>query len=167
MSTESIVQSLDAVEARKQAVERRRSAGLRELVAAMDEREWRKSGLSLEEWAALKRERASARAARAAARQQAEEQKAAAVAAFCESHAPAAVGGLPDATAVALALSEKHVGGKAVRMSQLLQEAHLATAECAVSNKFLPAWGLAYRYTSSMVGTAAKLRSMADSSGGA
>ena len=39
--------------------------------------------------------------------------------------------GLPDATAVALALSEKHAGGKAVRMSQLLQEAHLATAEDA------------------------------------
>ncbi len=55
MSIESIVQSLDAAEARKQAVERRRSAELRELAAAMDERDRRKSGLRPEEWADLKR----------------------------------------------------------------------------------------------------------------
>ena len=75
MSIESIVQSLDAAEARKQAVERRRSAELGELFAAVDERERRKSGLSPEEWADLKRERASAREALPAARQQAKEQR--------------------------------------------------------------------------------------------
>ena len=68
MSIESMVQSLDAAEARKQAVERRRSAVLRELAAAMDERDRRKSGLRPEEWADLKRERASAREALRAAR---------------------------------------------------------------------------------------------------
>ena len=75
MSIESIVQSLDAAEARKQAVERRRSAVLRELAAAMDERDRRKSGLSPEEWADLKRERASAREALRAARQHAKKQR--------------------------------------------------------------------------------------------
>ena len=63
-----MVQSLDAFEARKQTVERRRSAELRELAAAMDERDRRKSGLRPEEWADLKRERASAREALRAAR---------------------------------------------------------------------------------------------------
>ena len=128
---EQIIRSLDASEAKKQAEERRRNAELRELVAAVDERDRSKSGLSPEEWAALKPARASAREALRAARQQAKDQQAAAVAAFCESHAPAAVLGLPDATAVALALSEKHVGGKAMRMAQLLQEAPLATTEDA------------------------------------
>ncbi len=71
MSIESMVQSLGAFEARKQTVERRRSAELRETVAAMDERDWRKSDLSPEKWADLKRERASAREALRAARQQA------------------------------------------------------------------------------------------------
>ena len=70
-----MVQSLDAFEARKQTVECRRSAELGETVAAMDERDWRKSGLSPEEWADLKRERASAREALRAARQQAKEQR--------------------------------------------------------------------------------------------
>ena len=75
MRIESIIRSLDAVEARKQAVERRRSAELRETAAAMDERDRRKSGLSPEEWADLKRDRASAREALRAARQQAKEQR--------------------------------------------------------------------------------------------
>ena len=75
MSIESIIRSLDAVEARKQAVERRRSAGLREIAAAMDERDRRKSGLRPEEWADLKRERASAREALRAARQHAKKQR--------------------------------------------------------------------------------------------
>ena len=72
MSIESIIRSLDATEARKQAAERRRSAELRELVAAVDERDRRKSGLGPEEWADLKRERASAREALRAAGHQAD-----------------------------------------------------------------------------------------------
>ena len=60
MSIESIVQSLEAAEAHKLAEERRSRAELGELLAAMDERERRKSGLSPEEWADLKRETASA-----------------------------------------------------------------------------------------------------------
>ncbi len=75
MSIEPVIRSLDAVEARKQAVERRRSAELGELFAAVDERNRRKSGLSPEEWADLKRERASAREALRAARQQAKQQR--------------------------------------------------------------------------------------------
>ena len=75
MSIESIVQSLEAAEAHKLAEERRSRAELGELLAAMDERERRKSGLSPEEWADLKRETASAREALRAARQQAKEQR--------------------------------------------------------------------------------------------
>ena len=75
MSIESIIRSLDTVKARKQAVERRRSAELGEIAAAVDERDRRKSGLSPEEWADLKRERASACEALRAARQQAKEQR--------------------------------------------------------------------------------------------
>ena len=50
---------------------------------------------------------------------------------FCGSHAPAILG-LPDALAVGMALSEKHVDGKSMRLAALIQEAHLsATAEGA------------------------------------
>ncbi len=72
---EQIIRRLDASDAKKQAEERRRSAELREIAAAVDERDRRKSGLSPEEWADLKRKRASAREALRAARQQAKEQR--------------------------------------------------------------------------------------------
>ena len=127
---EQMIRSLDASEAKRQAEERKLKSWRRDMFAASDERARRKSGLSPGEWAERKAWIAARRAEVLAARQQAEEEREQRLREFCGATAPAVLG-LPDATAVALALSQKHVGGKAVRMSKLLQEAQLATAEDA------------------------------------
>ena len=72
---EQMIRSLDASEAKEQAEERKLESWRRDMFAAVDERDRRKSGLSPEEWAALKRQRASEGEALRAARQRAKDQQ--------------------------------------------------------------------------------------------
>ena len=133
-AAQRIVRNMEREEKDKASAKRRRDAGLLDQLAAGREMAFRKSGVSREEWEAQeKSRREEGGARREEARQEAARQaelRAELTTSFVEAHAPAALG-LPDAPAVALALSEVHLGGGSVRMVEMLQEAHLATAEDA------------------------------------
>ena len=133
-AVQRIVRRMEREDRDKTQAHARQNGLLRDAKAAALELEFRESGLSRSEWEAQHREKRELAAAhRQAIRQQAArqaERRDELAAAFVAEHAPAALG-LPDAAAVALALSEGHKGGQGMRMVDLLQEAHLATAEDA------------------------------------
>ena len=135
-SVQRIVRGLERDEKDAASDRIRRDSAFLDTVEAAREVAYRKSGLTRVEWEAQQQQRRETAAARRQAiREEADrlaERQAELTAAFVEAHAPAALG-LPDAAAVALALSEAHMGGGGVRMVNLLQEAHLATAGDAAS----------------------------------
>ena len=111
--------------------ERRRAedrAAFVAVIAAHQRRTAAALGITVPE---LVRRQKEQRAVEEAERERAEQDRNRRLVEFCGSHAPAILG-LPDALAVGMALSEKHVDGGSVRLAALIQEAHLSpTAEGA------------------------------------